>query len=166
MAGLRDATFLVNELWLWLSVYAPNGSEGLVLENVDLVVRHFGPTKHFHDLDADGRYMLVEVKNIKEGSVPRAGFGMAQRRTFGLIDKDLRAGSQGRYLGYWKLSYDGRYFTEDNPFVGITKTPIPNDYPDTINIWLNGKKIDTETFKNFIMGRHGDESIPPPYEFN
>ena len=81
----------------WIRQEMPSGPEGLVAEDLDLVVRRF--THH----DPVGRFMLVELKH---GEV---GLGKAQVMTFGLVDGLLRiADPEGwRYLGYYLLHYPG-----------------------------------------------------------
>lgn len=80
----------------------PNGRDGFVVEDLDLLIRHFGPR---YGTDSQGRFMLIEEK--RNGCT----IGAAQQRTFGLVDEVLRKGdpNRERYTGYYLLNtvYDG-----------------------------------------------------------
>jgi len=77
----------------------PNGRDGFVAEDLDLLVRWFGPNFHF---DARGGFMLVELK------YGNAWIGGAQKMTFGVLDELLRKGDpEGqRYTGFYLVQYD------------------------------------------------------------
>lgn len=110
----------------------PSGGDGCVIEDLDLLVRHYGPR---YQLDSFGRFMLVEQKH------PGSDIGTAQKRTFGLLHQLLRMADpdRKRYLGYYLLWVH----------FGPNNTPI---FPITINRqhvlsepdflkWLNGETI-------------------------
>jgi len=82
--------------WLWRNL--PPGRSGYVVEDLDLVLRIYGP---MYDSDADGRLMFVELKFGNTTINP------AQRKTFGLIDNLMRRGDPDgrRYAGYFVLNY-------------------------------------------------------------
>lgn len=105
----------------------PRGSDGLVAEDLDLVIRHFGSN---YGTDAKGRLMLIEQKHAGYG------IGTAQQKTFGLIDELLRRGDPDgqRYLGYYLLNcvFDGMQ-------------PV---FPVTVN----GQELDREQFHEWLEG--------------
>lgn len=72
----------------------PTGSEGFVVEDLDLVVRWY-----VSKVDEVGKFMFCEIKNN------RAGLKPAQRNTFRLIDELLRRGdpSRERYIGFYLI---------------------------------------------------------------
>jgi hypothetical protein len=75
----------------------PDGKDGYVVTDLDLVVRTFGRN---YGLDAKGKFRLME---IKYGS---ACVETAQFRTFGLADELLRAGDpEGRYEGVYTVHH-------------------------------------------------------------
>lgn len=83
----------------WIRNNMPSGRDGFVAEDLDLVVRLYGPRFH---TDATGKFMLIELKH---GNTQPA---IAQQKTFGLIDALLRKADpeQKRYLGYFVVNYD------------------------------------------------------------
>lgn len=82
----------------WMREHMPNGKFGFVVEDVDLVIRWYG--ENFKQ-DATGAFMLVELK------FGDAELGIAQNKTFGLMDRLLRLADpkKDRYLGYFLLQY-------------------------------------------------------------
>jgi hypothetical protein len=80
--------------------HMPSGPAGCVVEDLDLVIRHFGIA---YQLDATGQFMLVEQKH------PGAWIGPAQERTFRLIHDVCRLGDpkRSRYIGYyvWQVAF-------------------------------------------------------------
>lgn len=113
----------------------PNGSDGFVVEDLDVVVRHFG--NGFHT-DAKGRLLLIEQKH------PGHWIRTAQERTFGLFDELLRKADpeRVRYLGYYVLQIA---FDENN-------APV---FP----VRVNGKEMDADAFKQWMTG----ETVLPSY---
>ena len=110
----------------------PSGGGGFVVEDLDLLIRWYGPG---FDLDGDGRFRLVELKH--KGST----IGTAQRRTFGLMDKLLRQGdTDGTH-------YDGYYL--------VQMYPAESDPPDSITrdtAWkVNGEDMTTEQFRDWSL---------------
>lgn len=118
----------------YLRVHYPDGSRGFVVEDLDLVVRHYGVNYH---TDATGRFMLIEIKH------PGHSIGTAQRRTFGLLDSLLRKGDPNgeRYMGYFQLNAE---FDDGNNMV----------FP----VHVNGKQMDEQQFRRWITG---EEAVPP-----
>lgn len=90
----------------------PSGPEGLVVEDLDLVIRWYGP---LFDLDEVGRFRLVEAKYGEHTSLETA-----QHRTFKLMDELFRRGdSEGRYDGFYKLNYsDDEHTPETRYWIG------------------------------------------------
>lgn len=88
--------FQVLPLREYLREELPPGSAGCVVEDLDLLVRHYGMR---YGLDATGRFMLIEQKH------PGSFIGTAQQMTFGLVHSVLRKGDpdRERYLGYYVL---------------------------------------------------------------
>lgn len=74
-------------------VTMPQGPEGLVIEDLDLVLRWYGDRFKLDDI---GRFRLIELKN---GNAP---LGPSKKYTFGLIDNILAyAPAKHRYDGYY-----------------------------------------------------------------
>ena len=82
----------------WIREKLPSGSAGVVVEDLDLVMRVYG---YDRDTDAIGKFALIELKHGLNC------LRRAQRNTFKLIDSLLRQGdpSAERYLGYFLLNY-------------------------------------------------------------
>lgn len=98
----------------------PTGSDGFVVEDLDLVLRWYGPSKVYPDLDATGRVRLVEVK------YRNADLGTSKTMTFGLIDRLMRGGDmEGMYYdGFYVVRFDDANFDGDTTFDvnGVTMT--------------------------------------------
>lgn len=106
----------------------PSGCDGFVAEDLDLVIRHFGAR---YGTDGKGRLMLIEQKH------GTAGIGVAQQKTFGLMDELMRRGdSEGRYLGYYVLNVSG--FSDDHE-------PL---FPVTVN----GRELNRDQFHEWLKG--------------
>jgi len=88
----------------WMRVNCPTPGQGLVVEDLDLVVLRYGPLEG-RPRDADGKFLFMEVK-CKGASV-----GYAQQRVFGLIDRLLKkADPNGAfYIGYFVLHWFDDY---------------------------------------------------------
>lgn len=82
----------------WLRENMPTPRDGFVVEDLDLLLRCYGPNYHTDD---KGCFMLVEVK------YGNADLGHAQRRTFGLINQLLRLADpkRERYMGFYLIQY-------------------------------------------------------------
>lgn len=82
----------------WLREKMPSGRDGFVVEDLDLVVRWFGRN---YGYDSRGAFMLMD---LKFGS---AQLGIAQEKTFGLMDGLLRQADPDfeRYLGFFLIQY-------------------------------------------------------------
>lgn len=77
----------------------PSGPDGLVAEDIDLIIRWYGPN---FGLDNNGQFILCELKNGLHEKV-----GLAQQMTFGLIHRLLKhADPNGRYYkGFYVINY-------------------------------------------------------------
>ena len=113
----------------------PDGKDGFVVEDLDVVVRHFGNTFH---TDAKGRLLLIEQKH------PGHWIRTAQEKTFGLMDTLLRKADpeRVRYLGYYILQVA---FDADN-------APV---FP----VRMNKQAMDATEFRKWITG----ETVIPSY---
>lgn len=131
--GIRDA----------IRRLCPNGSAGFVAEDLDLVIRTFGPD---YGSDSTGKFALIEVKF---GQTP---LGASKAHTFGLIDKLLRDGdpSGARYLGFFVLRHqirDERPWGDDDVVdLNGTKMTIleltswlQTGTPEVQPVWLVGR---------------------------
>jgi hypothetical protein len=107
----------------------PPGPAGFIAEDLDLVCRVFGEK---YDTDSTGRVMLVEVKH---GTKP---LGPSKERTFGLIDRLLRAGAKelggNRYRGYYVIRHDTDGWRDKDA-----------------NIRVNGVRMDYATLLEFLQ---------------
>jgi hypothetical protein len=111
----------------------PTGGQGCVVEDLDVVVRHFG---YKYRLDADGRFMLIEQKH------PGSFIETAQVFTFRLMHNTMRAGDpeKKRYVGYYVLNIA---FDLDN---GEPVFPVLVNKKHSLNEsdflqWLNGDLV-------------------------
>ncbi len=106
----------------------PNGSDGFVVEDLDIVIRHFGNGYH---TDAKGRLLLIEQKH------PGHWIRTAQQKTFGLLHGLLRKADpeRQRYIGYYVLQVE----------FGDGSEPM---FP----VRVNGKELDAAEFKRWITG--------------
>ncbi len=109
----------------------PTGGQGCVVEDLDVVIRHFGYKYH---LDSDGRFMLIEQKH------PGSFIETAQVFTFRLIHRTLRAGDpeKKRYIGYYVLNvaFDEE---DEKPIFPVLVNKIHKlDEPEFLK-WLNGE---------------------------
>lgn len=76
----------------------PSGSDGFVVEDLDLVIRWFGQRYGF---DSSGAFMLVELK------FGNAEMGIPQIKLFGLVDSLLKKAdpNRERYFGFYLIQY-------------------------------------------------------------
>ena len=91
----------------WLRKNMPSGTDGFVVEDLDLVIRVYGPN---FESDAEGKFILVELK------YGMAWIGRAKKMTFGLIHRLLREtdSHRQRYLGFYVLNYDDEDWDKAN----------------------------------------------------
>jgi len=113
----------------------PGGSDGFVVEDLDMVFRVFG--LRYGD-DDNGRLRLVELKHGD------ATIGEAQRRTFGLMDSIMKRGDPcgRRYDGYYIVNYD-------------------DDDWSKANFKINGGAVGREKFRLWVEWKID----LPPYDF-
>ncbi len=107
-----------------------NGGQGFVLEDVDLVVRHYGAN---YGTDAKGKFMLIEMKH------PGSFMGTAQYKTFGLIDELCRKSDPDRlrYIGFYVLN------------IAFDDSQLPI-FPVVLN---REHKLDEQGFYDWINGK-------------
>jgi len=117
----------------WIRREMPNGADGFVAEDLDLVVRHYGAG---FELDSNGRFMLCEIK------IDRGIFNKAQQKTFSLIHGLLREADPfcERYIGFFRIH-----------------TTV--EWPDATHFTVNGNKLTPQQFKDFLLGAHRVESM-------
>jgi hypothetical protein len=116
----------------YLREHMPNGRDGLVIQDVDLVLRRHGPKFMSDDI---GTVRLVELKEAI------GSFGAAQRRTFGLLD-DICKGHQ-RYDGFYVIWSATRHW-ETEPA-----------------IFVNGHGLTHQEFREWLHWRHPVPCISP-----
>jgi hypothetical protein len=99
----------------WIRDVLPSGSKGTVVEDLDLVVRVYGRK---HGTDATGKFMLIELKH------GNSWIGVAQKKTFGLIDNLLRTADPfgKRYTGYFIIQYSCENWYEAS--FKVNRTPL------------------------------------------
>jgi len=109
----------------WIRDHLPGGPDGYVVEDLDLVLRIYGPK---FKSDATGKFMLIELK------FGHSWIGVAQRKTFGLMHNLLRNADPGcqRYLGYFVLQYD-------------------NEDWDIANFSINRESVTRQRFMEFLL---------------
>lgn len=76
---------------------APPAKSGLVIEDLDMVCRWYGPLSNGNHV---GHFMLVEAKH------GHACLNTAQARTFAPIHDFLTMSGVSNYKGFWRLNYD------------------------------------------------------------
>lgn len=119
----------------WIRDNCPNGRQGMVVEDLDLVPLMFGPMigRVYND---HGQFMLVEIKN--------AGYGLQypQKRLFGMMDCLLRFSDPDLkfYLGFYLVWWDHA-----------------NNKPAAINM----QPCTEAEFVEFMQGK----GQVPPYDF-
>lgn len=82
----------------WLRQNKPPGSDGYVVEDLDLVLRVYSKA---YDTDHIGRFMLCELK------FKSAWINHSKRKTFGVMDELLRNADpeRKRYAGFFVIQY-------------------------------------------------------------
>lgn len=110
----------------------PPGPAGCVVEDLDLLVRHFGTN---YGLDATGRFMLIEQKH------PGYFIEGAQVWTFRLVHDTLRKGdpNRERYVGYYVLNI--AFDDDKNPIFPVTVNRSHVLEEDKFGQWLNGALV-------------------------
>ena len=116
-----------------LRQHLPTGSDGMVVEDLDLVLRWFGGN---YALDDIGRIRLVEIKH--QGF----GIGRAQESTFGLIDRLCQVGAEAvrnqelvdRYDGFFVVQVDMNHVTP----LELPSGRVVEVWADDIEVVVNG----------------------------
>jgi len=103
----------------WIREKMPNGSQGFVVEDLDLVTRVYG--RHY-GADDIGKFRLIEIKHKTHR------LGCAQEKTFGLMDALARIGDphRQRYDGYYLIQADSEDWDECM-FFHVNGEPLPRD---------------------------------------
>jgi hypothetical protein len=123
----------------YLRANCPKGREGFVVEDLDLVVRLWGPR---YGTDDRGTLKLIEVKRAS------GEFETAQQRTFGLLDGLLRRGDPDgtRYGGFYLLRHN-----------------IDGEWTDDASLSVNGEKM---TAADFCVWAQGGGPLIQPRKLN
>lgn len=116
----------------------PRGSAGYVPEDLDIVLRVFGPR---YRSDAKGKVRLIETKWNPTADRPVALKG-GQDRTFRLVDEMLRASQLAdRYEGFYVVTHT--HFELADGRIWIGRLTSPNEpvevTPDQFVLWLSGE---------------------------
>jgi hypothetical protein len=116
--------------------YLPNGQDGYVVEDLDLLIRVFGQR---FSTDGRGRLRLIELKcshGIEEPARLRGG----QAFTLGLLNDMLRSSAMAE-------RYDGLYV-------------VTHSEPDVVSgrIWIDRREVTLEEFIEWL--RFGDCDAP------
>jgi len=138
--------FQVLEYRDFLRKHKPNGDEGYIVEDLDLVIRIYGPK---YKEDAVGKFSLVEIKHggckIIDGV--KDEIGTSKEMTFGLIDALLKKADPE------KKRYQGFY---------IIRTFASSEWENTNTTFcVNGNIISRQSFIDWLDGKHMIE----PYTF-
>lgn len=116
----------------------PHGTHGYVPEDLDIVLRVFGPR---YRSDPKGKLRLVETKwnpNADQPVVLKGG----QLRTFLLVDEMLKASTMvDRYEGFYVVTHTHFELTEGRIWIArLTSTkPALEVTPDEFLLWLSGE---------------------------
>jgi len=127
----------------------PPGGQGMVIEDLDLVLRWFGSK---YNLDGIGRLRLVEMKHIT------SGIGRAQESTFGLIDLMCRTGNPERYDGFFVVQADMNAVDE----LELPSGRVVEVWSDDIEIRVCGQWAQTMTKTEFMAWCDSPYSPIPP----
>lgn len=117
----------------WLRKNKPSGSQGCIVEDLDLVLRVYGINFH---TDATGKLMLIELK------FGNAWIGTSKIKTFGLLDSLCRIADPDRlrYLGYYVVQYDNEDWDTANFRINrtsVTHKEFVNKFLDFDDEFLN-----------------------------
>lgn len=103
----------------------PDGPAGFVAEDLDLVLRWFGPTSLYPNLDATGRVRLVELKR-------RGGrLETSKAMTFGMLHR--------RLCGWDR--YDGWYLVHHSD----------DNHDENTTYWVNGVAMSCNKFLDWVQ---------------
>lgn len=118
----------------------PAGRDGYVANDVDFVIRLFGPN---YNTDADGKFMLTEFKHYP------SGLTVSQKKLFTMMDRALRAGDCQdfgcQYMGFYLVQF------EVDCWVDCGKEH---------KYWLNGLEMDLATMMEWMCGNLVVEAEP------
>lgn len=109
----------------WGRQYLPKPQEGMVLEDIDLVVLRFGPLEG-RPYSADGRFLLAEIKQGGGGKLE-----YAQERVFGLLHRLLRKSDPTKqyYVGFYLIQWG------------------------EVGAIVNGRKLTWVQLRDFMLGK-------------
>ena len=118
----------------WLRNNLPEGTDGVVLEDVDLVSRIYGIRQGTDDW---GKIMYIELK------FGNTGLDTAKNWTFKLMDALARAGDPAakKYRGYFLINYS-------------------NENWDIAKFKINGINVSKEELKSFFLFKPYPKILP------
>jgi hypothetical protein len=115
--------------------HMPSGRQGFVVEDLDLILRHFGRN---YELDSKGRLSLIEIK------VGVGTFGASKAYTLGLLDQMCRSSEMAeRYRGFYLV------YTETD------------DWENAQTVSVNGYHLSIADFKQWMNGNLEIEAVKP-----
>lgn len=90
----------------WLRMNMPTAHDGFVVEDLDLVIRWYG----VNGFGAEGAFMFLELKFWNYD------IGIAQKKTFGMIDRLLRIADpkKEKYKGFFVVQYSDENWNKAN----------------------------------------------------
>jgi hypothetical protein len=134
-ARWRGQATLIDPKREFIRKHLPSGRQGFVVEDLDLILRHFG---HNYQLDSQGRISLIEIK------VGIGTFGPSKAYTFGLLDQMCRSSTMAdRYRGFYLI------YTETD------------DWDNAPVMFVNGHHLAADEFKHWLNGDIEIEPIEP-----
>lgn len=103
----------------WIRDNLPTGKAGMVVEDLDLVIRVYG---HGYGTDEEGKFMLCELKHGLNTQMNHA-----QIKTFKLVDSILAAGDPNgtRYVGHFLVNYSAEDW--DNAVFAVNNLHLSSD---------------------------------------
>ena len=131
--------FQVLEYREFLRKYQPNGRDGYIVEDLDLVIRTFG---YKYQTDNVGKFSLIEIKHggCKIINGVRNEIGTSKEMTFGMIDALLNKADpeHKRYQGFYVIRTYGSSKWDNQKTIFA----------------INGKIISRDIFMDWIAGNH------------
>lgn len=108
----------------WSRKNLPTASDGMVLEDLDLVALTYG-SLIARPANADGRFRLIEIKE------ERGAMGYAQQRVFGLIHRLLRQADHEHefYDGFFLVKWNSDHVVVNGQYMAM----------DEFKLWMTGQ---------------------------
>jgi hypothetical protein len=118
----------------WLRTNMPTAHDGFVVEDLDLVIRWYG----VNGFGTEGVFMFLELKFWGYD------IGLAQKKTFGMIDRLLRMADpkKEKYKGFFVIQYSDENW-------------------NNANFRINGKPANLSEFTEFLKMKN----VPNSYYF-